>query len=133
MPKTQNLTSNYMAKILIIEDEEFLMKNLQLALAEDFEVIGSANGREGLNKAKQENPDLILLDIVLPDLDGIEVLKVLKADNQTDDIPVIVLTNLSDQATISKILDVGGTEYLVKSDWTIDEVVTKVKQVLKLE
>ncbi len=109
------------------------MKNLVLALEQDFMVLGSASGKEGLTKAKKEKPDLILLDVMLPDCSGIEILQALKADEETDSIPVIVLTNLSDQTTVSKILAAGGTEYLVKTDWTIDEIVTKVKQILKVE
>ena len=117
-------------KILIIEDEESLMKNLKLAIDGDYKVVTSLSGVEGLAKAKRELPDLILLDIMLPDMDGIEILKELKADEKTDRIPIIVMTNLGDQITISKILDAGGTEYLVKSDWSIDDIVKKVEQTL---
>jgi len=117
-------------KILIIEDEKALIKNLELALGQEYEVLSAITGREGLNKAKSAQPDLILLDIMLPDIDGIEVLKQLKVNKATDDIPVIVLTNLSDQQTISRILANGGKEYLVKADWSIDDLVTKIQSII---
>ncbi|NUM25609.1 MAG: response regulator [Candidatus Buchananbacteria bacterium] len=118
-------------KILIIEDEESLMKNLKLAIDGDYKISTSMSGVEGLAKAKKELPDLILLDIMLPDMNGIEILQALKADEKTDSIPVIVMTNLSDQGTVSQILAAGGKEYLVKSDWSIDDIVKKVEETLK--
>ena len=117
-------------KILIIEDEPALIKNLEMALKPDCEVFAAVNGQEGLRKAKGEIPDLILLDVMLPDTDGIAILKKLKADKKTDDIPVIVLTNLGDQETVSRILAAGGKEYLVKADWNINDIVEKIKSLL---
>ena len=67
---------------------------------------------------------------MLPDTDGIAILKKLKADKKTDDIPVIVLTNLGDKETVSKILAAGGKEYLVKADWNINDIVEKIKSLL---
>ena len=81
-------------------------------------------------KAKKEKPDLILLDILLPDMDGIAILQELKKDHLTELIPVIVLTNLSDQTTISKILSVGGTAYLIKADWSISDIIKKIEQTI---
>ncbi len=116
-----------MAKILIIEDDQFLAKILARALEYNkHEVSLAASGRGGLAKA-QAQPDLIVLDIMLPDSDGIEILKKLKADEKTNGIPVIVLTNLGDKETISRILDAGGKEYLLKADWSLDEVVKKIE------
>lgn len=117
-------------KILIIEDELALIKNLVLALSEDFEVFSTTTADEGLRKAKKEKPDLILLDIMLPDGSGIDVLRELKKDETTNDIKVIVLTNLSDGEMVSQILAAGGKEYLVKADWSIADVVKKVKKAL---
>jgi len=114
-------------KILIIEDEQALIKNLELALRDEFEVLTATTGGEGLKKAKTQKPDLILLDVMLPDKDGDEILKELKKDKATDDIPVVVMTNLGNRETISKILDAGGKEYIVKSDWSIGQVVEKIK------
>jgi len=119
--------SNQNKKILIIEDEQALIKNLELALRDEFEVLAATTGGEGIKKAKTEKPDLILLDIMLPDQDGDEVLKELKKGKETDDIPVIIMTNLGNRETISKILDAGGKEYIVKSDWSIGQIVEKIK------
>lgn len=113
-------------KVLIIEDEEALVRSLQLALEDSYEVLVAASGKEGLAKAQKELPDLIILDIMLPDINGLDVLKQLKKDKKTDDIAVIVATNLGDQETISKIFAAGGNEYMVKSDWKIEEIVRKV-------
>jgi DNA-binding response OmpR family regulator len=114
-------------KILIIEDEVALVKSLDFALKDNYQVLPAITGKEGLVKAKREKPDLVLLDIILPDVDGLEVLSNLKADKTTDDIPVIVLTNLGDSTTISKILSAGGKEYLIKADWSIADIVKKIQ------
>ena len=117
-------------KILIIEDEVALIKNLEFALKYQYQVSFAENGKDGLAKAKKEKPDLILLDILLPDTDGIAILQELKKDHLTELIPVIVLTNLSDQTTISKILSVGGTAYLIKADWSISDIIKKIEQTI---
>jgi len=114
-------------KILIIEDEQAFVRNLELALKDNYEISSAPNGKEGIVKAKNELPNLILLDFMLPDMDGFEILTELKADEKTDGIPVIVLTNRSDQETVSKIITAGGKEYLVKADWSIADVVEKIK------
>jgi len=120
-----------MAKILIIEDDDFLAKMLARALEDNkHEVLLAANGKEGLAKVA-DKPDFILLDIMLPDTDGVTILKQLKENPETDDIPVVVATNLGDEATISSIMDAGGKEYIVKSDWSINDVVKKIEENLK--
>ncbi|OGY52073.1 MAG: hypothetical protein A3J59_04115 [Candidatus Buchananbacteria bacterium RIFCSPHIGHO2_02_FULL_56_16] len=118
-------------KILIIEDEMALVNNLALALSDDFEVASATTADEGLRKACKELPDLILLDLMLPDRSGIEVLRQLKGDPKTDDIKVVVLTNLSGGDIISQILAAGGKEYIVKADWSIAEVVEKIKKAIE--
>src|SRR3989344_1065667 len=110
-----------MAKILIIEDEAALAKNLAFALNEKHQVILALTGKEGLSKIKSEKPDFILLDVMLPDITGFEILKELKSDNKTEDIPVLVSTNLDDKETVAKIIDAGGRDYVVKSDWKIED------------
>lgn len=119
-------------KILVIEDEESLIKNLRMALEDDYKILSSTTGKEGIKKAKSESPDLILLDLLLPGVDGFEVLKTLKSDEETEPIPVLVLTNLGDKETISKIFAAGGKEYLVKSDWSIDDIVNKIYSIIQL-
>jgi len=114
-------------KILLIEDDKTLAKILSKNLEDNnYQVSLASTGKDGLKKA-QAKPDLILLDLVLPGDDGIAVLKKLKADEATEDIPVIILTNLGDKETISKILNAGGKEYLVKTDWKIEDIIKKIE------
>jgi CheY-like chemotaxis protein len=88
------------------------------------------DGEEAVAKAKETKPDLALLDIMMPKLDGISVLWELKANPDTAKTPVIVLTNIGDVETISKIIEAGAVDYLLKSDQSMDDVIQKVKDVL---
>ncbi|MCK5085221.1 response regulator [Candidatus Parcubacteria bacterium] len=116
-------------KILVIEDEATLQKALNdVLLQEGFEVSSASDGVTGLEIAKKENPDLILLDIILPKMDGFEVLAKLKADDENT--PVVILTNLSDVNDVQKALDLGATTYLVKADYHLNEVIQKIKEIL---
>lgn len=116
-------------KILVIEDEATLQKALNdVLLQEGFEVLSANDGMIGLETAKKENPDLILLDIILPKMDGFEVLAKLKADDENT--PVVILTNLSDVNDVQKALDLGATTYLVKADYHLNEVIQKIKEIL---
>jgi DNA-binding response OmpR family regulator len=120
-------------KILVIEDDSILQKALQeFLIAENFEVISAADGEIGERMAKAENPDLILLDIILPKKDGYEVLAELKKDEKSKDIPVILLTNLGSAEDIEKALSLGATNYLIKADYKLKEVASKIKEVLKM-
>lgn len=116
-------------KILIIEDQLDLLKNYEMMLADDYSLDQAQDGEEGLKKAK-EKPDLILLDVSLPGMDGIEVLQRLKEDEETDSIPVIVLTNLSDEITVGNILKAGGKDYMVKSDWSLDDIKKRIEKLI---
>ena len=117
-------------KILIIEDEQALAKNLALLLRDDYIVETVGNGNLGLAKAKAWQPDLILLDINLPDMDGVEIMQHLRHAQATETIPVVVLTNLSDTDSVSRMLKAGGIEYLVKADHSLEEVAARVQQLL---
>jgi len=120
-----------MKKILFIEDEETLQKTLgEVLKQEGYEIIPALDGKAGLNLLKSEKPDLILLDLVMPKMDGFEVLKRLKADEETKDIPVIVLTNLEGIGDVGKAIELGATTYLVKAQYSLEEVVEKVKKAL---
>ncbi|PIP25010.1 MAG: response regulator, partial [Candidatus Nealsonbacteria bacterium CG23_combo_of_CG06-09_8_20_14_all_36_12] len=113
-----------MKKILFIEDEETLQKTLgEVLKQEGYEIIPALDGEAGLNLLKSEKPDLILLDLVMPKMDGFEVLKRLKADEETKDIPVIVLTNLEGIGDVGKAIELGATTYLVKAQYSLEEVV----------
>ena len=121
-----------MAKtILFIEDEAVLQKTFEKTLRpEGYEMISALDGESGFNLAKSQKPDLILLDLILPKLNGFEVLKRLKEDPETKKIPVIILTNLERMADIDKALELGATTYLVKVDYSLEEVIDKIKKTL---
>lgn len=118
-------------KILIVDDEMDISKTL----AEHFKRKGYAveignDGEEGIAKAKEFLPDLILLDILMPVMDGITALKQLKADAITANIPVIMLTNLDTQDKVAGAMEAGTTHYLVKSDYSPEDLDKKVEEVL---
>ena len=120
-----------MKTILFVEDEAALQKTLgEILKQEGYEVIPALDGEVGLRLAKDKNPDLILLDLILPKVHGIEVLKKLKEDKETKGIPVIVLTNLGEIKDINRVVELGATTYLVKAQYTLEEVVEKVKKSL---
>jgi DNA-binding response OmpR family regulator len=120
--------------VLIVEDEALLLQALVDAFtAEDFEVMAGRNGEEGLEVAFRKHPDIILLDIIMPKMDGMTMLNHLRADTWGQDVPVIILTNLSDYTSVADALQHGVHDFLVKSNWTIDDVIKKVKDKLKLE
>jgi len=121
-----------MKKILFIEDEEALQITFgDILQREKYEVIKALDGEIGLRLAKSEKPDLIILDLVLPKIHGFEVLKTLKKDKETKDIPVIILTNLERPKDVEQALDLGATTYLVKTNYGLEDVIDKVKKVLK--
>ena len=104
-----------MKTILFIEDETALQKTLSEVLRqEDYKVISSLDGEGGLNLAKLEKPDLILLDLILPKMNGFDVLANLKASPETKKIPVIVMTNLENLENVEKAIEAGCNDYIVK-------------------
>ena len=118
--------------ILVIEDEQTILKAISIALEDaGFKILTAIDGESGEETAKQHIPDLILLDIILPRKNGLDVLKGLKAFEATKHIPIILLTNLSDTETVSQGVALGARGYLVKANYSLDEVVTKVREVLK--
>ncbi|PIP23482.1 MAG: response regulator [Candidatus Nealsonbacteria bacterium CG_4_10_14_0_2_um_filter_38_17] len=120
-----------MKKILFIEDESALQKAFgEIFKQENYEMISALDGEVGLRLAKLKKPDLILLDLILPKKHGFEVLKALKEDTQTKDTPVIVLTNLEEAAEVEKALELGATTYLVKAQYSLEEVLEKIKRAL---
>jgi len=120
-----------MKKILFIEDESALQRAVGATLTEEgYTVLSALNGQVGLKLAEKELPDLILLDLVLPEKDGFGVLEDLKKNPRTARIPVIVMSNLEGSEDVHKALERGATTYLVKMNYRLDEVVQKIKQVL---
>jgi len=120
-----------MSKILIIEDEIALRSALSVKLKkEGFEVLEAQNGQEGLDLAVTQKPDLVLLDIIMPGMNGLDVLKDMKSNAGLVNVPVIVLTNLPEESAKEKVKELGGTEYLVKSNMPLEELVAKIKTYL---
>ncbi len=121
-----------MKKILFVEDEPSLQKTLGDVLEQNgYEVISAFDGESGLEKAKSEKPDLILLDIVLPKMDGLKVLEKLKSDEDMKATPVIILTNLERMDEINKAIEMGANAYLVKAQYTMSEVIDKINETLE--
>ena len=117
-----------MKKILFVEDEPNLQKAIgELLKQEGFQFFEALDGVQGLEVAKEEKPDLILLDLILPKKDGFEVLKELKADSKLKSIPVIILSNLEGTGDVEKALELGATTYLVKANYELSDVLDLIK------
>lgn len=116
-------------KILIIEDEEVLLNAIAKKLdLEGYEVKAALDGIEGLEKINKERPDLILLDIVMPKLDGFGVLEELQNNKELSSIPVIIISNSGQPVEIERAQKLGVSDYLIKADFEPEEVVEKVKK-----
>ena len=125
--------ANTKKQILVVEDDQFLrglmVKKLE---SEDFDVMQAVDGESGLRLAREKKPDLILLDLVLPGIDGFEVLKQLKADSDTADMQVVVLSNLGQKDDIDRALSLGAKDFLIKAHFTPGDIVEKVKVLLSV-
>ncbi len=115
-------------KVLIIDDEAILRKTLEEALSSEFSAAIAIDGEDGYKKAKEFQPDLILLDIIMPNLNGIDTLKKLKEDPETKDTPVVVLTNVEKSDSVAEAISLGAKGYLVKGDYSTDEIIENVKK-----
>lgn len=120
-----------MAKILIVEDDVLISTMYKDILTFDkYDVVTAGDGQEGLEKAVTEKPTLILLDIMMPKMNGLEFLEKLKSNPETKEIPVIVMTNLSGDHDAQAALTKGAVKYIVKSKYTPKEVAKMVKEIL---
>jgi DNA-binding response OmpR family regulator len=125
MPKSKVLN------ILIVEDDVFLADLYKTKFTlEGFKVAVAYDGEKGLEMVKKNQPDIVLLDLVLPKLSGFEILKEMKQDNKTKDLPVMLLTNLSQKADVEKGLKLGANDYLIKAHFMPSEVVDKIKKLV---
>lgn len=122
-----------MAKnILIVEDDDFFRELIAKRLSsEGFDIFEAIDGEQGMEKINQEHPDLIILDILLPGIDGFELLSKIKEDPSVSSIPVVILSNLGQKDEVDKGMRLGATDYLIKAQVTSDEIANKVKSVLK--
>lgn len=121
-------------RILIVEDDKYLLVGLREKLMrEGFEILEARDGVEGLEVACREHPNLILLDIILPHMDGLTMLKKLRLDSWGKDVPVIILTNLSEGDKKAEAIESGVYDYLVKAHWKLRDVVKKVRERLGMQ
>lgn len=118
-------------KILIVEDDKFLRELMtRKLLSLQYEVVSASDGEEGLEKIKTELPDVVLLDLILPGINGFEVLELAKKDPAIAKIPIIILSNLGQSEDIKKGLELGAQDFLVKAHFTPQEIVDKLKLIL---
>lgn len=119
-------------KILVVEDDKFLRELIaQKIMKEGYDVIEAVDGEKGAESIKKEKPDLVLLDLILPGIDGFEVLAKMKSDPATNQIPVIILSNLGQKDDIEKGLEMGANDYLIKAHFTPGEIMEKISSVMK--
>ncbi len=125
------MSDKKMQKILFIEDESALQRTLgkKLELA-GYTIIEAMDGEKGIELAKSEKPDLILLDLILPKKNGFDVLKEIRSFEKTKNIPVIILTNLDGTKEVEKALEFGATTYLVKINYSLEDVIEKIGKIL---
>lgn len=117
-------------RILIIEDDPYISKMYQTKLRlAGFEVELADNGRIGLDKVKSFLPELILLDLMMPDMDGFEVLKMVKGDPISQNAPVMIMSNLGEEDHIGKAKQLGAIDYIVKNQFTPTEVIAKIQAI----
>ncbi len=118
--------------ILVVEDDSFLLSMYTTKLnLENYKVLQATTGLQALKVVAKDLPDLILLDLKLPEMDGFEVLKNLKASKDTNAVPVIVLTNYSEKEHIDQCFAMGADDYLIKAHFVPSEVVGKIKKILE--
>lgn len=121
-----------MKKIIIIEDEEVLLNLLERRLTQEgYDVDIAKNGQEGLVKIKKNQPDLILLDIVMPIMGGFEVMEALNKDKKLKDIPIIIVSNSGQPVELERAKKLGVKDWLIKTDFDPQEVIDKVKKQFK--
>jgi len=113
--------------VLIVEDQASMSEALNLVLSKEYNVLVANDGEEGLNLALKKKPDLILLDIMMPKMDGLTVAAKIKEDKWGADAKIIMLTNVSDPLHVAEAAKVGVFDFLVKTDWKLEDVFNVVK------
>lgn len=127
----ENVTQPQGRRILLVEDDHFLRKAAQTSLKRHgYQVVTASDGEEALRLVRTEKPELILLDLIMPKVQGFEVLRALKADAETAAIPVIVLSNLGQDHDRDATLAAGAIAHLVKANISLEELVATVDRAL---
>jgi len=120
-----------MPKILAIDDDKLVRKLYEEGFVKaGYEIITAESGEEGIKMAQDNNPDVILLDLLMPEMSGEEVLKNLKEKGVLEKIPVIVLSSKSDEETLKNCMGLGAKDYLTKVDFSFDVIIEKIKKVI---
>jgi DNA-binding response OmpR family regulator len=118
-------------KILLIEDDRFLRELMSRKLVEgDFDVTEAVDGESGVEKSKNGGFDMILLDLILPGIDGFDVLKKIKENEKSASIPVIILSNLGQREEIDRGLELGAIDFLIKAHFTPGEILQKISKII---
>lgn len=118
--------------LLLVEDDNFLIEILVKKFkADNYHVIHAGDGEQALRKAHDEHPDIIMLDIILPGMNGFEILKKLKEDETIADIPVAFLSNLGQKEDVEKGKKLGAVDFIVKANHSLDEIVNKTNKILE--
>ena len=118
-------------KILIVEDDNFLETLVaRKFVSSGVEVIGVENGKDAILEMENEKPDVVLLDVMMPGMDGFEVLKKVMENPKIANIPIIVFSNFSEDEKITEAKNLGARDYLIKSNFTLDELLIKIKDIL---
>lgn len=119
-------------EILIIEDDKFLRELIsQKLIKEGYDIDSAIDGEEGIKKIKEKKPELVLLDLILPGIDGFEVLTQMREDSSIPTPPVIILSNLGQKEDVERGLKLGAVDYLIKAHFTPGEIIEKIKAVLQ--
>jgi DNA-binding response OmpR family regulator len=119
-------------RLLLVEDDRFLRRACEASLRQrGYDVLTAADGEEGLRLARAETPDLVLLDLLLPKLTGLEVLRSLRSDAATRELPVLILSNSSREQDVSEITRLGVSGYLVKADLSLKALGDRVARILE--
>jgi len=130
-PVTASTKTIEKALILVIEDDKFLRELLVRKLSgEGYDVKNAIDAEAAFTILGEHKPKIILCDLILPGVDGFEILKRIKADPKTADIPVVILSNLGQKEDLDKAMALGAKDFMVKANFTLDEIVTKVRGIV---
>ncbi len=128
---TKNDISNGKKFILVIEDDKFYGNIFFTKFSEEgYDIVVAADGQKGIEEAKKRKPDLILLDLIMPVMDGFEALKALKSDPVLAEVKVMILSNLGQEDDVKKAIEMGAVDYMIKANVSLQEAVDKVKKFL---